>query len=45
MIQFYDTFPTHFFIEMCYGRKNDFGVIYDNKKRKQRIDYKVDSPT
>lgn len=29
MIQFYDTFPTHFFIEMCYGRKNDFGVIYE----------------
>lgn len=29
MIEFYDTFPAHFFIEMCYGRKNRYGFIYE----------------
>lgn len=26
-----DYFPAHLFIEMCYGRKNKFGLIYEQK--------------
>lgn len=33
MIKFIDTFPTHFFIEMCYNRKNRFGFIYEQNLR------------
>ena len=29
MINFIDTFPSHLFIEMCYGRQNRFGFIYE----------------
>lgn len=37
MTQLIDTFPTHFFIEMCYGRKNEYGFIYEQKLTSDRF--------
>ena len=37
MIHFEDTFPAHLFIEMCYGRKNKWGLIYEQKLNRKKF--------
>ena len=39
MIHFNDTLPSHLFVEMCYGRENKFGFIYEQKLPHRDFNY------
>lgn len=43
MIHFEDTFPSHLFVEMCYGRENKFGFIYEQKLNHRDFNYLCES--